>query len=340
MKIINNIKTSTVKKIVSILIVAWSLINTSAYAQQDAHYSLYMFNGLYLNPAYAGSHEVVDVMGVYRHQWAGIEGAPRTGNVSVSAPMRRNQYALGFVMAGDKLGLTNSVSFTGSFSYRIQVKKSKICLGIQASGTYYNQRNSEAIPAQLQAQGYTDQMFAVDKNIFLPNVGAGVYVYGKKYYIGLSVPHLVPFKLDKGIGTSISNGIAHQYNHYLLTAGYVFGKETSKVKVRPSFLMKYVQGLDNHVPDFDLSLGLLLMDRFWLGGTYRIASGYDNKKGTAAVAWMECKVTHGLRIGYGFDYALSGLNQFAKWGSHDIMIGYEFNTKNKRFASPRYVSYF
>lgn len=316
------------------------LINGAVFAQQDAHYSLYMFNGLYLNPAYAGSHEVLDMMAIYRHQWAGIDGAPRTGNGSIHAPLRRNQYALGLTISGDRLGLTRNFTATGAFAFRIPVKKSKIALGIQASGTYYAQRNAEAIPAELQAQGYSDAIYAVDRNVFIPNVGAGIYVYGKRYYVGLSAPHLIPMKLDKGVAASLSKGIARQYNHYLLTAGYVFGKNTSPVKVRPSFLMKYVQGLPKNIPDFDGSLALLFVDRFWLGATYRVAAGTDNRTGTAAIVWFEALITQRLRIGYGFDYALSGLNKFARYGSHDIMIGYEFNNKNKRYVSPRYVNYF
>lgn len=309
-------------------------------AQQDAHYSLYMFNGLYLNPAYAGSHEVVDLMGIYRHQWAGIDGAPKSGNISVHGALPRNQYGLGLTISGDHLGLTTSFTATGSFAYRIKVKQTRICLGVQASATYYNQNNAKAIPAELQALGYSDQVFAVNRSLFIPNVGAGIYVYGKKYYVGFSVPHIIPSSLNQKLKTNATQAVAHQYNHYLLTAGVVIGKETSKVKVRPSMLVKYVKGLDKNIPDFDLSLALLFVDRFWLGATYRIASGTDNKKGTAVVAWFECKITQRLRVGYGFDYSLNKLNNFAKYGSHDIMLGYEFNTGKKRFVSPRYVSYF
>lgn len=316
------------------------LASFTLHAQQDAHYSLYMFNGLYLNPAYAGSHEVVDLMGIYRHQWAGIDGAPRTGNISVHGALPRNQYGLGLTLFGDHLGLTTSFSATGSFAYRIKVKQTRICLGISAGATYFHQDNTSAIPTELANQGYYDQMFAVNKSLVIPNIGAGIYVYGKRYYVGFSVPHILPSSLNKKLELNATNAVAHQYNHYLLTAGVIIGKETSKVKARPSFLMKYVKGVDKNIPDFDLSLGLLFVDRFWLGATYRLASGLDNKKGTAVVAWFECKITQQLRFGYGFDYSLNKLNSFAKYGSHDIMLGYEFNTGKKRFVSPRYVSYF
>lgn len=339
-----NTITTTIKKVYSMkkyfMIVLMAVTALGVQAQQDAHYSLYMFNGLYLNPAYAGSHEVVDLMAIYRHQWAGIDGAPQTGNLSVHGALRRNQYGLGLTVFGDHIGLTTSISATGSFAYRIKVRKTKICLGVQAGATYYRQDNNSAIPGELQAQGYYDLTYSVNRTLVIPNVGAGIYIYGKRYYVGFSVPHILPASLNKKLELNASNAIAHQYNHYILTAGVVIGKETSPVKFRPSFVAKYVKGLDRNIPDFDVSAALLFADRFWLGGTYRIASGLDNKKGTAVVAFFECKITHGLRIGYGFDYSLSKLNNFAKYGSHDIMLGYEFNTGKKRFVSPRYVSYF
>lgn len=320
--------------------VLFVLASLGARAQQDAHYSLYMFNGLFLNPAYAGSHEVVDLMGIYRHQWAGIDGAPRTGNISVHGALPRNQYGLGLTLTGDRLGLTTMVTAMGSFAYRIKVKKSKICLGVQAGATYYNQNNSGAIPGELQAQGYYDEMFSVNRSLLVPNVGAGIYVYGKKYYVGFSVPHILPMSLNKSLKLNATSAVAHQYNHYLFTAGVVIGKNISPVKFRPSILVKYVKGVYKNIPDFDISAALLFVDRVWLGGTYRLASGLDNKKGSAVVVWAECKITNRLRVGYGFDYSLNRLNNFAKYGSHDIMLGYEFNTGKKRFVSPRYVSYF
>ncbi len=334
-----SIKINAMKKLI-VACIALMGLSTGLQAQQDGHYSLYMFNGLFLNPAYAGSREVVDVTAIYRHQWAGIDGAPRTGNISVDGPLRRNNYALGLTLEGDRLGLTTSFSATAAFSYRIPVRKTKICLGIQASGTYFMQNNTSAIPDELTAQGYTDKTFAVNKSVFIPNVGAGIYVYSRRYYVGFSVPHIIPMQIGKGASASLSQGLARQYNHYILTAGVVIGRETSVVKVRPSILMKYVKGLDRNIPDFDASLGLLFADRFWLGGTYRVAAGYDNKKGTAFIIWTQLKITQSLKVGYGFDWALSGLNTVAKYGSHDIMLGYEFFNKNKRYASPRFVTYF
>jgi type IX secretion system PorP/SprF family membrane protein len=64
-------------------------------AQQDPEYNMYMFNGLYLNPAYAGSHDVISTMAIYRHQWAGFDGAPRTANLECTFSIKKRSVQLG-----------------------------------------------------------------------------------------------------------------------------------------------------------------------------------------------------------------------------------------------------
>ena len=325
-----------------------------ADAQQDAMYNMYMFNGLYLNPAYAGSQDVINMMGIFRNQWTGLDGAPRTVNISVDAPLRRDQYALGGTISNDRLGLTNMFSATGAFAYRIKIKGDNIiALGVQAGFTYYQQRNTEAItvdPNTLTSN--YDPTFSVNQNLWLPNVGAGIYAYGKKYFIGLSVPHLVPFSLNHNWQVSTSTSVAHQYNQYLLTAGYVFGKEASIVKFRPSFLMKYQQGLRYNVPDFDFNAGLLFIDRIWLivglqtGGEANNVLGSNTDPANAkkfglegVIGMIQAKITPQLSVGYAYHYSLSGIRAY-ETGTHEVMVGYQFWYNKKRFVTPRYVKYF
>ncbi|WP_415712674.1 type IX secretion system membrane protein PorP/SprF, partial [Flavobacterium antarcticum] len=49
-----------------------------ANAQQDPHYTQYMYNMNVINPAYAGSKESLSFGLLYRKQWVDIEGAPST----------------------------------------------------------------------------------------------------------------------------------------------------------------------------------------------------------------------------------------------------------------------
>jgi type IX secretion system PorP/SprF family membrane protein len=351
---IEKTKKSIMKKIIFGLIL--TTISMIAFGQQDAEYNMYMFNGLYINPAYAGSHDVLSTVGIYRHQWAGVDGAPRTVNISAHSPLRREQYALGGTISNDRLGLTDIFSANLAFAYRIKLKKDNmLSLGVQGGFSYYNQRNHDAITANdnTLTPNY-DPSFSVNKNLWLPNVGAGVYFYGKKYFVGFSVPHLVPFRLDSAFGVSTDSKVAHQYNHFILTAGYVFGKEASIVKVRPSFLMKYQRGVRYDVPDFDINVGFLFIDRVWLIGGIRTGGDPYSVLGTkgsitetspnkfnleGAIGMLQVKATQQLSFGYAYHYSFTALRSY-ETGTHEFMVGYDFWYDKKRFVTPRFVKYF
>jgi type IX secretion system PorP/SprF family membrane protein len=304
-------------------------------AQQDPAYSMYMFNGLFLNPAYAGSQDVLEVMGIFRDQWVGVDGAPKTTNISVNSPLRQEQYALGLTLMDDKIGLSNTFSVTPAFSYRLRNRQSKLCFGVQASLDYYNQDNTAAITA---APG-TDPTYAANAHIFVPNFGFGIYAYGKRYFVGISAPHLLPTGLkNKTEVVTGSNVDAKMYNAYVLSAGYTIGKDPAIVKFRPTILLKWQQGLPNNIPQIDISPALLLIDRIWLGITYRTGGDYTYV-GQAIIPFLQLKITPQLKLGYAYDAELTSLRHYTS-GSHEIMLAYDFWYDKKRFVTPRYVKYF
>lgn len=325
----------------------------TASAQQDPEYNMYMFNGLFINPAYAGSKDVISLVGIYRHQWDGIEGAPRTANISVHSPLKKEQYALGLTVANDRLGLTNQFSVTGAFAYRLRFKNDlKWAFGIQAGITQFNQRNSNATTWDPAVQNSVfDPSFSSNISFTLPNIGAGTYLYNKKFFVGFSVPHLLPFSLAKSNAYKMVNpkneSFAKLYNQYIVTAGYVFGKDAAIVKVRPSIMMNYQQGLQRNIPDFHFNLGLLFIDRIWLAASVRTGGDKYNKESTKAkpfnvegiVGVIQGKITPQLEAGYAYHYPISQLSQYQR-GTHEIMLGYEFWYNKKRFVTPRYVKYF
>lgn len=326
------------KKIYLICAAICSLVGYQAHAQQDAVYNMYMFNGLYINPAYAGSNNMLNLVGIYRHQWVGMPGAPRTFNISADSPLKREQYALGATISNDKIGLSNAFSFTPAFAYRPRIGKVRLSIGIQASFTYFSVRNDNAILVDEQP----DAVYANNVNLFVPNIGFGFYLSdlaGKRFYVGLSAPHLLPYSLrnSKLEGYNF-NAVAKLYNFYTLTAGYVVGKQYSVVKFIPSFLVMYQQGVPKNIPDFHINAMLVLFDRVKVGASYR--TGGDKKLvGQAIVGMIEAKLTRQLRIGYAYDTNLSRVRVVNK-GSHEIMLGYDFMLANKRVITPRYGRYF
>ncbi|RZK51316.1 MAG: type IX secretion system membrane protein PorP/SprF, partial [Pedobacter sp.] len=71
------------KKLLLSITIALLLFGVPAMAQQDAQYSQYIFNGIYINPAYAGYKENLNLHMFYRNQWTGIDGAPKSMSLAV-----------------------------------------------------------------------------------------------------------------------------------------------------------------------------------------------------------------------------------------------------------------
>lgn len=323
------------KKILAITML--SIVMIGLRAQQNTEISLYFLNGLLVNPGYAGSKEVVSANAWYRHQWTSMPGAPRTGTISIHSPLKKKQYALGLLFTNDRFGLNSKNSLYGSFAYRISAGKSKISFGIQGG---FDNWQSDLLEGQLPDPGTNaggDNAFSLNLNAFLPNAGAGVYAYREnKYYVGISVPHMIPFNLQSQLDVTKSEEVSRLYTHAMLTAGYVIGKEESSIKFLPSALVKYVK----RAPlNFNVTAGFLFIDRVMLGASYEFASLQRGRKSESIIGVSKFAVTKNLEIGYAYDYSLNRLDAFNS-GSHEIFVGYNFGFDTKRFVTPRFVSYF
>lgn len=313
------------KKLTLLTILAVSFIQL--FAQQDPEYTMYRFNGLFVNPGYAGSREAISATAISRYQWIKVPGAPRTASVGIHSPLKNNNIALGLLYTYDRITQFKSHDINAFFAYRIPVgkkKQVKISIGIQAG--------VKNIASDLQGVDLNDpDPNFVNSSLWLPNVGVGVYVYSPRFFVGLSVPHILANSLNKVKSNSIyklDENIAHQYYHLVGTAGYVFnlGKV---VKFAPSILMKYVP---KYAPiDFDFNANFIFIDRIWIGAGYRLNDSYNFM---AAV-----NVTRQFRVGYAYDLTVTPISKFTS-GTHEVMLGYDFDFMNKRIVNPRYVKYF
>ncbi len=100
-------------------------------------FTQYMFNGLALNPAYAGSHDVVSATAIGRQQWVGLEGAPSTQTFSIHSPVINDRVGVGMLLLHDKIGITDQYNATLSYAYRIPMKHGKLAMGLQAGMSNY-----------------------------------------------------------------------------------------------------------------------------------------------------------------------------------------------------------
>ena len=299
-------------------IIILGLICSQVMGQQHPLFSHYMFNGLYINPAYAGSKEFVSTTLIVRKQWTGFEGAPSTQIASLHAPLRNKKIGLGAVISNDKIGITNETDFYGSYAYHIPMNTGKLSMGLSAGFSYFKSKFSD-----LTVWDPDDPVYETNSlSNVLPNFGAGIYYYSKKFYAGLSAPQLISYDPDQPLHIEIEK--VHKVSrHYYLTSGMIIATQ-GELKFRPSFMVKYVS---NAPIQYDINLNVLISDIIWIGGSYRSSD--------AAVILLEYQVDKKLRIGYSYDITLNEMSNYSK-GSHEIVIGYDFGINVLKMKTPRY----
>lgn len=314
-----------------------------ALAQQSPQFTMYMFNQQMINPGYAGARGALSLSGLYRKQWVGIEGAPETFNVGIHSPGDLNadfsRAAFGGLIFNDRIGIENQTGVYFQYAYRIPLDDANakiLSLGLQTGFINYTANFSELNPRDPFNQ---DNSINKDiRNSFLPQFGFGAYLMHQNYYVGFSVPHLIQNKYDKEAIATNGQEVSRQLRHYFLMGGYVFDLGNN-FKLRPQVIGKYVYNEGKNVRSplsMDYNLSLILMDRFLIGASLRTNIVQNND---AFSVMLESQITRSLRMGYAYDYTLSELQDYNN-GSHEIMIGYDFNQAIKAFATPRFIRYF
>ncbi len=292
---------------------------TAVYAQQDAQYSQYMFNTLAINPAYAGSRDVVSATALHRKQWVNTPGSPRTTTFSVDAPFKREKVGVGLVVFNDKIGITNTTGAYASYAFRMRLKKGTLALGLQAG---FSQYVADFTSVKLDQDNQFDGAFASSVNKFMPNFGAGVYYNTDRFYIGVALPRIVNNKMFKKSDTTVS--LSHQTRHLFIMSGFVIPL-SQDVKLKPSTLIKLVEGAPVQL---DLNTNIWFYDAVSAGLSYRVSAG-------TLVSMIEIQATKQFRIGYAYDAGL-GKSRVVGRGAHEIMARYEFGYVKAKILSPRY----
>lgn len=290
-------------------------------AQQEVMVSHYMFNGLFLNPAYAGSHPYMSATALHRSQWVGLEGAPSTQVFGFDTPLFDNKLGAGLTVINDRIGDTRQLEVNANVAYHLQLDKEnkhRLAFGIRAGVTNYSARLTDT-----EVWESNDPVFSQDiNNELIPRFGAGVYYYSERIYAGISIPTL--YAADSKIKLNIDDLRESYYTrHYFLNAGVVFDVG-EKFQIKPSTLVKIEEAAPVNV---DINCNVLYNNLIWVGVSYRT--------GDAVVALLDVNVTPQFRIGYAYDFTLSQLNQHSN-GTHEIMLGYQFGKDKVKTRSPRY----
>lgn len=296
------------------------LSSLGVLAQQDAMYSQYRFNTLAINPAYAGSRDLLSATAILRSQWVGVEGAPETKTLSFDMPLRNRKLGIGVQVFNEKVGVSTLSGGFVSYSYRIFMENSTLAFGLQGGASHFKADLSSVNLGNPNP----DQAFSQNANEVYLNFGTGAYFNTSNFYLGVSMPHLVKNTLNNNNISTITNGeVNRQYLHLFVASGYVIELDKD-FKVVPSFLFKGIQGAPIQV---DLNANLWIKDKFSIGAQYRSSS--------SLAAMMEVQVSPQIRMGYSYDRTITKLANFNS-ASHEIMLRYEFGFQKDKVLSPRY----
>ena len=123
------------KKLIIAMTVVLTGLSSTVNAQQDPQYTQYMYNQAVINPAYAGSTGNLTIVSLYRNQWTGFDGAPKTITLSGHSPIGEKT-GLGLSFISDQHGPVKENNIYADFSYTIDLgEESKLALGAKAGVT-------------------------------------------------------------------------------------------------------------------------------------------------------------------------------------------------------------
>ena len=293
-------------------------MSTIGQAQQDALFSQYMFNPFAINPAYAGSRDAISAVLINRNQWLGLEGAPTTQTLSMHVPTNKNKLAWGINLTHDKVGPVRNILFQGTAAYHLVLQKGILSFGLR--GGIFNTQIDHGL---LTFREENDQVDTKERySALVPSFDFGLYYYTPKYFAGLSVNHLTRHQYN--LPGLVNHDQYYLKRHYYLSTGYVFDVDYN-ILLKPSVLIKYTKQMPLNI---DFNLQALFYKKFWLGIGVR---NYNT-----IVFLTDINIKDYLRIGYSYDLALTKLNNYT-YGSHEILIGFDFNIKKRNITSPRYL---
>lgn len=295
--------------VIILLIGVWD-----ASAQQESQYTQYMYNTMTFNPGYTGSREVLSAMALYRTQWIGLDGAPKTMNFSVQSPLGIHS-GLGLNVVSDKIGPVTSTGATVNYSYTI-LGSTDIKYSFGISGGF---NNFDVDYTKLNTQN-PDPYLSGKISQFSPNVGAGFYVHSYNWYVGLSVPQLLKTSFYDDVKATTYTEKSHIY----LMGGYVFDLNPY-LKFKPAALIKAVPGTPVAV---DVSANFLFSDKFTIGAAYR----WD----AAVSALAGFQVTNSIQVGYAYDHDTNNIGNYNS-GSHEVFLRFDLLSRSKtRLVTPRF----
>jgi type IX secretion system PorP/SprF family membrane protein len=298
----------TYKKIAFLIVVI--IFSTSAIrSQNDSKLSVFNYNPVIYNPAFSGSADGLNIVGIYSSQWTGFDGAPKTQYLSADTKLSEKKIGVGLSLYNDVIGPAKEYNVEGNFSYYIPINsKYKLALGIKGGVNSYKVDIN-----QLKVYQPGEEVYGFNKeNNLLPIVGIGMNLYSDKFYLGIATPNLLVGKYYNSSNLTI---ISQKRNYYYMTLGYKMELDR-EITLTPALLTRVTQGAPISVLT---SLNLNWRDQYIAALNYE----YNSSLG----AFFGFKVFENLKVGYAYDFSINNFSNY-NGGTHTLLIGFLLENEN------------
>lgn len=302
------------------LILILSLLSFSSVrmslAQQDQLFNSYTLLPMAINPAYAGTREVVSIAGVYRKKpLFANQGIVTTTQqyFNFDMPIAQDKIGIGFqaynaesVYGSSSGSVLGNLGLYADFAYRVALPTNgMLSLGTQVGITQ--------IPVVLAGSSTT----------FKTNLGLGAYYRTDDWYVGISMPNI--------------NTETYYAKNLYISGGYVFAL-SDITKLKASTLMRRQTLHNQHIIALDYNLEAWINERFGVGFSYMNTGSEVNAK--ALLGILEVQLAK-FRFSYTYDFegindANQGASGTSNQGFHQLMLRYEFDAGNGKSAVFRY----
>jgi type IX secretion system PorP/SprF family membrane protein len=282
-------------------------MSTLGWSQQDVLTGQYLFNGLLINPAYAGASGSWETMAMQRLQWVEFDGAPNTGIVSAHGALANNELGVGGMIALDAVGITSTFELSGHGAYHLDMGESNLSFGLRGGLLQYRASLSDVDVINPLDPVYQGTQLSA----WVPRFGFGMLFQRKSWFVGLSTPML--FVFDK----ALDGGISPYYRNHLYLQGGMNLRPNSWLSLSPSVLFRSTPDVPSIL---DLNLVATVSDSYTLGLGYRTGSSFT--------LITQCRITNQFRIGYTRDFTATDIRTYAG-GTHEIVLGWDLNPRSK-----------
>lgn len=269
-----------------------------------------MFNQMAINPAYAGSNDMICATAISRMNWVGFgEGSPNTTVVNINAAIKPFGLSsgIGLNILNDQFGFNNDLGAELSYAVRFSLQG----IGTLAIGLKGGFMNNTLDPTWNFPDVSSDNAVPQAKESAVNfDMGAGVFFSNDDMYFGVSATHLNETSFYKQY-------TAHYNRHFYITGGYMLQMPNPNWQFNPSVIISS----DLTTNQLSLTSHVVYNKKFWGGVSYRV--------GEAVIGMVGIELFSGMRIGYAYDFSITDISSYNS-GSHEFMLGYCFTLKKER----------